>query len=441
MKKAVLIKILLPLVSLVFVISVGITILAGILGVVSDSNSNCSSESATSTSTDASVSSGDGSIDSFVKEHKEAYILSWKAGGFLPSASITQTMIENGFNFSNPNGTSFWQAHNMGGVKTSSKTNFPMTISNYGEDSIDLSGAKPGASVGDGTGGAYTWFSSYDAGIVGKAEFMAHQTLYTKAINNTDGVATLSAIADGGWATDGTYKTKLIDMYNTLGKKYEWLDKEAISAYGEKPYKEATASPNSSGDNAASDTVTSTKEKDCSDSSSESATDGTGIVPSDATAWGYKQDDIPDSLRQFVIDPSKNGLTYKGPAGWVEHTGQCVDLTVSLGNQLWGGSGTVIGNGDMQASAWARTRFGNSTKTSPKRGAIFSTNAAANHTGIVCHVFADGSILIVEQNTPISGADEFGVIDTWNYRIVSPSAQKSNGFYYAYPDNREPNIK
>ncbi|WP_444812222.1 hypothetical protein ACQ0P3_03475, partial [Streptococcus canis] len=25
-------------------------------------------------------------------------------------------MIENGFNFSNPNGTSLWQAHNMGGV-------------------------------------------------------------------------------------------------------------------------------------------------------------------------------------------------------------------------------------------------------------------------------------------------------------------------------------
>ncbi len=50
----------------------------------------------------------------------------------------------------------------------------------------------------------------YDAGIVGKAEFMAHQSLYTKAINNTDGVATESAITDVGWATDGTYKTKLV---------------------------------------------------------------------------------------------------------------------------------------------------------------------------------------------------------------------------------------
>lgn len=109
MKKAVYLKILLPLVSLVFVISVSVSILAGILGAVSSSKSDCSTEVSTSTSTTTSVSSGDGSIDSFVKEHKEAYILSWKAGGFLPSASITQTMIENGFNFSNPNGTSFWQ--------------------------------------------------------------------------------------------------------------------------------------------------------------------------------------------------------------------------------------------------------------------------------------------------------------------------------------------
>ncbi|MCF2565219.1 CHAP domain-containing protein [Streptococcus pasteurianus] len=439
MKKAVLFKILAPLISLVFLISIGVTILAGILGAVSSSQTNCTTEVATSTSTDSSISSGDGSIDSFVKEHKEAYILSWKAGGFLPSASITQTMIENGFNFYNPNGTSFWQAHNMGGVKTSSKSNFPVTLATYGEDSVDLTGTKPGANVGDGTGGAYTWFSSYDASIVGKAEFMAHQTLYTKAINNTDGIATLSAIADGGWATDGTYKTKLIDMYNTLGKKYEWLDKEAISAHGEKPYKEAATSP---GDSGPTDTFTSSNsDEDCSDSSSSgSATDGTGTVPADATAWGYKPDDLPDSLKQYIIDPSKNGLTYKGQAGWVEHSGQCVDLTVSLGNQLWGGSGTVIGIGDRQASSWASTRFGNSTKTSPKRGAIFSTNAAANHTGIVCHVFEDGSILVVEQNTPLSGA-KYGLIDTWNYRVVSPSTQKSDGFHYAYPDNKKPNIK
>lgn len=437
MKKAVYFKILLPLVSLVLIMSIGISILAGILGAVGGSQSNCTTE-VVSTSTASSVSSGDGSIDSFVKEHKEAYILSWKAGGFLPSASITQTMIENGFNFSNPNGTSFWQAHNMGGVKTSSKSNFPVTLATYGEDSVDLSGTKPAASVGDGTGGAYTWFSSYDAGIVGKAEFMAHQTLYTKAINNTDSVATLSAIADGGWATDGTYKTKLIDMYNMLGKKYEWLDKEAISAHGEKPYKEATAS---SGDSGPSDTFTSSKSKDCSDSSSGSVTDGTGTVPADATAWGYSPDNIPESLRQYIIDPKKHGLIYAG-SGWVENSGQCVDLTVSLGNKLWGHSGAVIGNGKDQAAAWARI-FGNSVKTTPKKGAIFSTQNGGGgygHTGIICHVFENGSILIVEQNTPLSGDDFFHKPNTWNYRIWTPEQQKAEITTFAYPDGQEPKL-
>lgn len=436
-KKVIFLKVITPLVLLMFVISVGVTILAGVLGAVSGSQSNCSTDVTTSTSTEGSVSSGDGSIDSFVKEHKDAYILSWKAGGFLPSASITQTMIENGFNFSNPNGTSFWQAHNMGGVKTSSKSNFPVTLATYGEDSVDLSGTKLGASVGDGTGGAYTWFSSYDAGIVGKAEFMAHQTLYTKAINNTDGVATLSAIADGGWATDGSYKTKLINMYNTLGKKYELLDKEAISAHGEKPY---TASSASSGENATSDTFTS-NDSNCSDSSSGDATDGTGTVPADATAWGYKPEDLPDSLKQYIIDPSKNGLVYGG-SGWVENSGQCVDLTISLGNHLWGHSGSVVGNGKDQAAAWASI-FGNSVKTTPKKGAIFSTQNGGGgygHTGIVCHVFEDGSILIVEQNTPLSGANYFHRPNTWNYRIWTPAQQKAEVTTFAYPDGKEPKL-
>ncbi|HEM3503055.1 TPA: CHAP domain-containing protein [Streptococcus suis] len=443
MKKVVFLKILVPLISFLFLISIGVTILVGVLGAaIGGTQENCSTEIVTSTSTQSSVYSGDGSIDSFVKEHKEAYILSWKAGGFLPSASITQTMIENGFNFSNPNGTSFWQAHNMGGVKTSTKSDFPVTIATYGEDSVDLSGTKPGANVGDGTGGAYTWFSSYAAGIVGKAEFMAHQTLYTGAINNTDGIATLSAIADGGWATDTTYKTKLIDMYSTLGKKYQWLDKEAISAHGDKPYKAAA----SSGDSSPSDTFTSTS-KDCSDSSSAVATDGTGKVPADATAWGYSPDNIPESLKQYIIDPKSLGMAYASSTGWFNPgsdslAGQCVNLTISMGNHLWGHSGSVIGNGKDQAAAWANI-FGNTVTTTPKKGAIFSTQTGGGgygHTGIVCHVFEDGSILIVEQNTVLSGWDYFKKPYTWNYRVWSPEQQKAAITTFAYPDGKEPKL-
>lgn len=411
-----------------------------LIGAAGDGASPCDvSPQTASVPTDAS----NASIDVFVKQHEEAYLLSWKAGGFLPSASITQTMIENGFNFSNPNGTSLWQAHNMGGVKTSSLSNFPVTLATYGQDSVDLSGTKPGANVGDDTGGAYTWFSSYDAGIVGKAEFMAHQTLYQKAINNTDGVATLSAIADGGWATDGSYKTKLIAMYQTLGKKYQWLDQKAIEQYGEKPYQ--TSQSSFSADtkrDTSSDEGAVEESSDCSDGASGDSVDGTGSVPVDATAWGYKPDNLPQSLKPYIIDPSRNGLVYGG-SGWVENSGQCVDLTVSLGNRLWGHSGTVVGNGKDQARAWAAI-FGNSVKTTPKKGAIFSTQNGGGgygHTGIVCHVFEDGSILIVEQNTPLSGHDYFHQNNTWNYRIWTPAQQKAEITTFAYPDSKEANIK
>lgn len=203
------------------------------------------------------------SIDEFVKQHKEAYILSWKAGGFLPSASIAQTMVENGFNFTNPSGTSLWQAHNMGGVKTSSKSNFPITLATFGDDAVDITGTKPGTSVGDNTGGAYTYFKDYNAGIVGKAEFMAHQSLYTGAINNTDGANTLTAIFKGGWATDPSYLTKLLSAYSSLGKNYQWLDQEAITKYGNAPYKSSVIDKNPSipdeGSNSSSEKVDSSK--------------------------------------------------------------------------------------------------------------------------------------------------------------------------------------
>ncbi|HHT7812894.1 TPA: CHAP domain-containing protein [Streptococcus suis] len=445
MTKRIYLRMLVPLISFLLVMSLGITLLAGIVGGIAGGDTTGCAPKDDVSSANTFVSSGDGSIDAFVKEHQAAYVLSWKAGGFLPSASITQTMIENGFNFTNPNGTSFWQAHNMGGVKTYSLSDFPVTLATYGSDSVDITGTKPGAIVGDGTGGAYTWFSSYDAGIVGKAEFMAHQSLYTAAINNTDGIATLSAIADGGWATDGSYKVKLIDMYQSLGTEYAWLDQEAIAAHGTQPYQALPLS-------AESDRVTtilhSSEDTGCSDRSSSTTRDGEGRVPLDATAWGYRPETLVESLRQYIIDPKSLGMMYGDSSGWYvtgkgpEWDGQCVNLTISLGNHLWGHSGSVKGNGKDQAAAWA-TIFGNQVKTAPKKGAIFSMQNGGGgygHTGIVCHVFEDESILIVEQNTALSGWDSFGKAFTWNYRIVTPEEQKRQVMTFAYPDAKQPNL-
>lgn len=447
MKKLIKLKVIVPLVALVAIIFIGVTTIAGILGAVtgSDSNSNCSTTTTVTTTSDASsVSSGDGSIDSFVKAHEEAYIQSWGVGGFLPSASIVQTMAETSFSMSVP---SFAEAHNMGGVKWTSAETYPKTIALYGSDSVSGSGS--GTSVGDNTGGGYTWFKDFDAGIVGKAEFMSRQTLYSAAINNTDGLSTLNAIADGGWATDPNYKVTLANLYNTLGSQYKWLDEKAIAEYGTSPVdtlSDDTANISSSSSSSAS----AEEEDECEeeDSSSSSAADGTGSVPSDATAWGYTPDQLPESLKAYIIDPKSLGMAYGESTGW--HVtgkgdaldGQCVNLTISLGNLLWGHSGSVSGNGKDQASSWA-TIFGNSVKTSPKKGAIFSTQNGGGgygHTGIVCHVFQDGSILIVEQNTPLSGWDYFKKAYTWNYRVWSPEQQKSEVTTFAYPDDKETNL-
>lgn len=404
-------------------------------------NGDCGESSSTDSNSGSATVSANASVDEFVKKYEDAYILSWKAGGFLPSASIAQTMVENGFNFTNPSGTSFWKAHNMGGVKTTSKKDFPITLENYGEDSVDVTGTKPGTTVGDGTGGAYTWFKDYDAGIVGKAEFMRNQSLYTGAINNTDGKSALSAIAKGGWATDPNYETTLHATYDRLGVKYKWLDEKAIAAHGSTPIdKSKNAKGTSPGDPSTVDSTSSEEStSNCDSSSSGGATDGTGKVPTDATAWGYKPDDVPDSLKPYIIDPKKYGMDYGGPNGWVEKTGQCVDLSVSLGNKLWGGTGTVIGHGGTQATAWATTRFGNSTKKTPKAGAIFSEPKPNDygHTGIVCHVFEDGTILIIEQNTIYSGANANSP-NTWNYRLISKKEQEDTKLFYAYADDREP---
>lgn len=374
-------------------------------------------------------SSASESVVTFVKQHQEAYIQSWGVGGFLPSASIVQTMIETSFSMGVP---SFASAHNMGGVKWTSAATYPKTIALYGSDAVSGSGA--GTGVGDNTGGGYTWFKSFDAGIVGKAEFMSRQSLYVAAINNTDGKATLDAIAAGGWATDPSYKTKLDTTYDSLGSQFKWLDKLAIEKYGEKPV-----------DLSKLDSLTlvgldGAGDDDLKPCEEEDTNDGDGDVPADATSWGYTPDTLIASLKPYVHDPAKVGLKYCGPDGWLEHSGQCVDLTESLGNIIWGFSGITVGDGYQQASAWAK-KFGNSVKNTPKSGAIFSSGASGpGHTGIVSHVFKDGSILIIEQNSPLSGA-QIGKKDTWNYRIVRPATLKSEHFVFAYPDNKKPNWK
>lgn len=175
--------------------------------------------------------------------------------------------------------------------------------------------------------------------------------------------------------------------------------------------------------------------------SNSGVSDGSGEVPADVLAWGYKPNELPASLKPYIIDPTKYGIQYGG-GGWLENSGQCVDLTETLGNAIWGHQGITQGNGINQADAWSSGFFKNSVKSKPAKGAIFSSGTLPyGHTGIVCHVFADGSILIVEQNTQLSGIDLFGKANTWNYRVIRKDNFGSEGIKFAYSDKDKPNIK
>lgn len=334
------------------------------------------------------------SVEEFVKGHKDAYILSWKAGGFLPSASIAQTMVENGFNFTNPSGTSFWQAHNMGGVKTSKKEDFPVTLRIFGADSVDITGTKPGTNVGDNTGGAYTWFKDYNAGIVGKAEFMANQTLYTGAINNTDGLSALNAIFHGGWATDPTYLLKLQATYNNLGKQFQWLDKEAILKYGATPYEKSTdlSKENPSLPNAE-------KETDSSGCVVTSDTKGQVIGENSAPTL-----EAPNEYQGKLTLPPPDNNNYAGNEyPYAECTWGAFNRMAQIGQPIeW-----FSGNGG-HGGAWAesaRARGYTVVKGEPKVGwaACFQGGVAGSippygHIAVVEYVNSDGSILVSEVN-------------------------------------------
>ena len=187
-----------------------------------------------------------------------------------------------------------------------------------------------------------------------------------------------------------------------------------------------------------------------SEPSSLSSTDGQDNPPADAfTSWAYRPEDLPAGLKPYILDPKNYGMDFGLPgSGWFQTSdpglnGQCVALTISLGNHVWGREQqNVQGNGIDQANAWASI-FGNSVTTTPRRGAIFSSkeHPVWGHTGIVCTVFKDGSILTCEQNLPLAGWDYRGEQYVWCFRMYRAEQWKSLGMTFAYDDSKAPVLK
>ena len=155
-----------------------------------------------------------------------------------------------------------------------------------------------------------------------------------------------------------------------------------------------------------------------------------------AKGW-WSPKDLPDGLKPYAVDPESMGMKYESSEGWeciAYNGGQCTDLTASLGHKLWEKNGEhprqLMGNGIDVANNWAST-YGGSTSHEPRAGSIFSSpgNSSAGHTGIVSHVFEDGSILVIEQNVIGYSGDENGQHYSWSYQMVSESEASSWTYY------------
>ena len=183
--------------------------------------------------------------------------------------------------------------------------------------------------------------------------------------------------------------------------------------------------------------------------------DGTGSFNGTGT---WKPSQLPSELKQYALDPTSVGMTYHSRAGWNNAGGQCVHFSSSFFTALWekngktldsakgptGGIGTGNINGGHMAESFSKAYSGTVKPTyTPSKGAIAGVHygdGGPGHTYIVSHVFANGDILIVEQNVRGYSGDDNGEKCTWNYRIIKQAkytAQKTQ-FYTAKTDGFEP---
>lgn len=275
------------------------------------------------------------------------------------------------------------------------------------------------------------------------------------AVEGDSGAATLKAIASEStgsvsddairylleWERPANQSTSVQQTRAGYAESaYELM--EANGMTGDKDDSKLSKIGGSSGSSSSVDTTSSSDSTTltdicATDSDSGTAADGTGSIPSDVGYTYFKADDLPDSLKQYAHSPADVGTV------WLENSGQCVDLSNSMGSAIWNRPNTIVqANGEGTAAGWAQL-FGTTEKTTPKAGAIFSQtpSSAGNsygHTGIVSHVFENGDILIVEQNvTGYSGIWGIGQVNTWSWRTVSVEGY-SSGWTFAYPDNQEP---
>lgn len=157
------------------------------------------------------------------------------------------------------------------------------------------------------------------------------------------------------------------------------------------------------------------------DGSSEA--DGTGEVPEGVSGKIFAANEIPESLKKYLLPINVSDARGVPGEAWSHPGGQCVDYVVSEATVLWNNTQSwSLGNGVDQVNS--AIKFGYAVKDDkPHKGDLVScdgTDPSIGHTWIVGHVFADGSVLLQEQNYPGKSGDDMGSPKTWDVAVLPP---------------------
>jgi hypothetical protein len=178
------------------------------------------------------------------------------------------------------------------------------------------------------------------------------------------------------------------------------------------------------------------------------AADGTGEVPSDLTLVPWSRETLPESLTQYAKNPEDAGLAWGSASGWANGIipDQCAALSHSYFMRLypaWNQNGRpttrAYGDGKDVAANWA-SHYGESVVNYPSAGAVFSdpTTSVYGHTGIVQHVFANGDILINEQNIRGVSGEGAGLNYSWSWRVIKKDRYEQAHWEFFKPTEAEP---
>lgn len=177
--------------------------------------------------------------------------------------------------------------------------------------------------------------------------------------------------------------------------------------------------------------------------------DGTGEVPADLVLVPWSRETLPASLRVYAKNPEDAGLAWGNASGWANGIvpDQCAALAHSYFMRLYpdwnqGGRPTErpYGDGKDVADRWAN-HYDQAVSAIPAAGAVFSdaTTSRYGHTGIVQHVFANGDILVNEQNIRgVSGRNAPNLSYSWSWRVIKKDRYEKAHWKFFKPANAVP---